>query len=70
MLQLNNLFTMHSWEMKTVSITPCNLDILSVGKDISRKTLFSPALLTNLCSQMPENRLLDSRDPSKESTQP
>ena len=36
----SNLFTVHSWETKALSITLCNLDILSIGKDTFRKALF------------------------------
>ena len=62
--------------MKTLSITPFNLEISSIGKDTSRRTLFSlpgkaPAAANlPLCCQTPENRLLDSCNTSKESTRP
>ena len=40
---VSNLFRVHSWEMKTLNITPCNLEISSIGKDTSRRTLFNLA---------------------------
>lgn len=49
-------FTALSQEMKIVNIMPCNLEIASVGKDTSRKTLQpcwkgpSPVLLTSPCA--------------------
>ncbi|CAN0569214.1 unnamed protein product [Rangifer tarandus platyrhynchus] len=69
-------FEVYSWEMKTLSITPFNLEISSIAKDTSRRTLFSlsgkaPAAANlPLCCQTPENRLLDSCNTSKESTRP
>ena len=37
----SHLFALHAQEMKTSSITPCSLKILSVGKDTSRRNLFN-----------------------------
>ena len=39
MLRYSNLFMVSPREMKTLSITPCNLEIQSTGKDPSRRTL-------------------------------
>lgn len=52
MFWYSNLSTACSQETKALSITPCNLEILSIGKDNSSKTL------SNLAGKIPNNQHL------------
>ena len=38
---VEQFFTMRPWEKKTLSIAPCNLEILSTVEDTSRRVLFN-----------------------------
>lgn len=68
------------WDMKTSSITLCKLEILSIEKDTSRRTLFSlkwkaslhphQVLVTSFCATNLRNRLLDLYDTLKDSVKP